>query len=66
MLRGSWRTSVLGILTLLGSIVTFGQALLDGDPATVPDFDAIVAALAGIGLIFARDNKVSSEEAGIK
>ena len=65
-MKGSWRTTVLGALAVGGAVITFGKALLDGDPATVPDFDAVLAAFAGIGLLFARDNKVSSESAGAK
>jgi hypothetical protein len=43
------------------------QAIFDGNPATEPDYAALVAAIvAGLGLIFARDNGVSSEQAGAK
>lgn len=65
-MKGIWKTTLFGILTLLSAIAAFGKALLDGDPTTQPDFEAILAALAGIGLIFARDNGVTSEEAGAK
>ena len=41
------------------------QALFDGNPSTEPDYAALVAAvMAGLGLIFARDNSVTSEQAG--
>jgi hypothetical protein len=62
----SWRTTAAGFGVLLIAVGTFVKALLDGDPATVPDFDSLLVAGAGIGLLFARDNKVSSEAAGIK
>ena len=65
-MTGSWRTTLLGLLAVGGAVVSFGKALLDGDPATMPDFDALLAAFAGLGLIFARDNKVTSESAGAK
>jgi hypothetical protein len=42
-------------------------AMFDADPLTVPDWGAVVAAIiAGIGLISARDNNVTSEQAGAK
>ncbi len=63
----SWRTTVTGILTILVAVAAAGKAFFDGDPSTVPNWEAVIAAvIAGVGLISARDNKVSSEEAGIK
>lgn len=61
----SWKTTATGagaILVALGSLL---QAHFDGDPLTVPNYEvALAAILSGLGLIFARDNKVTSEEAG--
>jgi len=66
-MKGSHKTTLAGIGAILiagGSIL---QALFDGNPATEPDYAPLVAAIiAGIGLIAARDNGVSSEEAGVK
>ncbi len=62
MLKGSWKTSVLGWLILLGSIITGAIAFLDNDPNTVFDFQQIIAGLAGVGLIAARDNDKSTEQ----
>lgn len=66
-MKASWRTSAAGlgaILVALGSAVT---ALTDNDPLTIPDWGAVVAAvIAGVGLIFARDAKVSSQQEGIR
>lgn len=63
----SWKTTTAGvgaILVALGSAMT---AMFDADPLTVPDWGAVVAAIiAGIGLISARDNNVTSEQAGAK
>lgn len=50
------------MLVAIGSAVT---AMFDNDPVTQPEWSAVIAAcMAGFGLIFARDNKVSSESAG--
>jgi hypothetical protein len=61
----SWRTSLFGVggvVTIIGATL---NALFDGDPATVVDWVTVCAGLApAIGLLFARDNKVSSEQAG--
>lgn len=61
----SWKTTVLGISTILAAVTGIVQSLLDNDPATNPDFTVAIAAItSGVGLIFARDNNVTSEKAG--
>ncbi len=45
---------------------TAGTALLDNDPSTMPDWTSLMQAVAGLGLMAARDNKVSSEDVGAK
>lgn len=62
----SWKTTALGILILIVALGSAGVAILDGDPNTTIDFKEIMAALAGIGLTFARDNDKSSEDVGVK
>lgn len=63
----SFKTTVLGIVTILAAIAGFVRALVDDDPSTLPNWEATVAAIiAGIGLIMARDNNVTSEAAGVK
>lgn len=63
----SWRTTTTGVIIILTAVATATKQLLDGDPATNPDLLALGAQIAaGWGLITARDNKVSSEDAGIK
>ena len=61
------RTTTLGVGTILVAVAGALVALTDTDPATVPEWDTLIAAVtAGIGLIFARDSNVTSEEAGAK
>ena len=66
-LKGSWRTTGAGIAMILTALGTAVAALTDNDPATQVNIGATISAIvAGVGLLMARDNKVSSEEAGIK
>ena len=63
----SWRTTTAGIAAIVVAIGTAVGALFDADPLTSPDWGAVAAAvMAGVGLLAARDNKVSSEQAGAK
>jgi hypothetical protein len=63
----SWRTTVTGIITIVAAVLTAAKLLIDGDPMTNPDWTMTLAAIAaGWGLIHARDNKVTSEQAGAK
>lgn len=56
----SWRTTVLGITTILTAVAGVVAALIDNDPLTNPDMTVAVAAVvSGIGLIFAKDSKVT-------
>lgn len=65
IMKGSWRTSVLGIIAVVTALTNAASALFDNDPATLVDLDTTITAVtAGLGLIFARDNKVSSEDVG--
>jgi hypothetical protein len=58
----SWRTTLSGILTLLATVGHISEALLNGKP--VDWTIAMTGITTGIGLLTARDNKVSSEAAG--
>jgi uncharacterized membrane protein YhiD involved in acid resistance len=65
--NGSWKTSAAGIGAILVAVGSALTAMFDADPATIPDWGAVVAAvIAGIGLLAARDNNVSSEAAGAR
>jgi hypothetical protein len=63
----SWRTTTAGIAAIVVALGTAVGALFDADPLTLPDWGAVAAAvMAGIGLLAARDNGVTSEQAGAK
>jgi len=56
----SWRTSTLGVVAILTAVLGCIKAILDNDPVTEPDITSLVAAVsAGIGLLFAKDAKVT-------
>ena len=57
----SWRTTALGITTIIAAVAGMVQAFLDNDPTTNPDMTVAAAAiLSGLGLIFARDAKAKT------
>lgn len=61
------RTTLAGLAAILTAGGAALTALADNDPLTAPDWASLIAAvIAGLGLIFARDNNVSSEAAGAK
>ena len=61
----SWKTTVMGICTVLGAIAAAAKAILDSDPATNPDWPLVIGAITtGLGLIFARDNNKTSADVG--
>lgn len=63
----SWKTTLLGVFSILSAVSNAAIALLDTDTATNPDWTIVLAAvMAGIGLICARDNSKTSEAAGAK
>ena len=54
MLGNSWRTTVLGIVTIVAAIAGAAKAYLTGQPV---DYGTVLAALtAGWGLIHAADS----------
>lgn len=56
--NSSWKTTGAGVAAIVVAVGAALTALTDNDPLTVPDWGSLVAAvMAGIGLIFAKDNK---------
>lgn len=53
------KTTTLGVAAILTAVGSALTAMFDADPSTNPDWTAVVSAvLAGLGLIFAKDEKV--------
>lgn len=48
-------TSTMGILVLLNVASAAGIAILDNDPATVPDWAMVIQALIGLAMVVAKD-----------
>lgn len=63
MKKTSWKTTLSGIAVILGALASALKTGLDGDWPTA--ITALVTGIpAGVGLIAARDNDVTSEQAG--
>jgi len=60
------KTTTGGIVALVALICNAAAAMLDDDPETNPDWNAVAVAAVAVGTLFARDNDVSSEESGAK
>jgi hypothetical protein len=61
----SWKTTMTGVLSIVVALATAGIAWLKS--GAIPDLGPVVVAVtAGVGLILARDNDKSSEQAGAK
>ena len=60
----SWQTTTCGVLAAAVAWATAVMAAIDGNAATEPDWNIpVVATIAAIGLIRARDNNLKSEDA---
>ena len=60
----SWKTTTGALCGLVALILGAASAMLDNDPATNPDWNAVAIAAVAVGTMFARDNNVTSEQAG--
>jgi hypothetical protein len=66
-MKASWRTTLSGVFA--GIVLLLGQAqtLLDDNPKTNPEYTVVMAAFGMISLGWnARDEEVTSEQAGVK
>ena len=53
----SWKTTTVAVLIAVVAIANALIAMLDSDPATVPDWNvAITALIAAVGLFLAKDD----------
>ena len=67
IIAGSWRSKTFGAVTILIAISGALKLVLDDDATTNPDWNIIGAQISvGWALLCTRDNKVSSEQVGIK
>ena len=55
-MASSWKTTLCGVCVLFSALAAVGVALLDGDPATNPDFAHVIQAAVGLGLLFSKDH----------
>lgn len=60
----SWRTTTTGIVTVLIAVCNFVLGMVNNTPVDIAT--TIAAITSGLGLVFARDNKVTSEDVGVK
>ena len=67
MFVGSWRTTMAAMVLALSAVLTAASQLMDSDPATNPNWETVMAEVAAAwGFWHARDNAVTSEQAGAK
>lgn len=66
----SWKTTIAGIVLIctgVGAIGKFLNDILLGHPVSFEEVGvAVVSISSGIGMIFARDNDKSSQDAGVR
>ena len=60
----SWKTTLAGVGAILGSLGALAKGIADGDKTLIGT--SISGIVAGVGLIFARDNNKTSEDVGAK
>ena len=63
----SWKTTAAGIAAIVAAVALAISHQFDTDPATIADWSAVITAMtAGVGLVLARDNDKTSEQAGAR
>lgn len=64
-LNGSWQPKVMAIIGALTAIAGAIKALIDGDPATNPDWTVLFTTISmAVGLFTTRQDNKSSEQVG--
>jgi len=59
----SWKTNLTGIAAIVAAVSHALTGLANGTPV---DWSVVITGIStGIGLMFARDNKVTSEQVGV-
>lgn len=67
LMKPGIKLKLTGLVSSIAAIIGAASLLLDGNPSTNPDWSAVIAAVtAGIGLLLARQNNVSSEDVGLE
>lgn len=61
---GSWKTTSAGILAIVGGLAGLYFSFKTGNLNETTITTSAGAILTGVGLIFARDNNVTSEQVG--
>jgi hypothetical protein len=62
----SWKTTSAGILAIAGGVTRMVLSVMHHAVTEEAVMTSLTAVMTGIGLIFARDNDVTSEQAGAK
>ena len=63
----NWKTTSAAIGMLLVALGPAVKALVDGDPATQPDYNTVIPeVIAAIALLLARDADKSSQDSGVR
>lgn len=54
----NWKTSLMGLLTIVSAVSAAMLAALDNDPMTNPNWAVVASAFtSGLGLLLAKDSK---------
>jgi Skp family chaperone for outer membrane proteins len=65
-MKASWKTTALGIIAIISAVLAAIKSAMTAGIGSVNVGELVAAVSAGWGLIHARDNNVSSEQAGAK
>jgi len=66
MFKGSYKTTSAGLVIILTVLINLTFDIVEGSVTRASALEQMPMLIGGIGLFFARDNGVSSEQAGAK